>query len=350
MHSFCSRSAGLNLLPALLAAGLLLPVEALRAQPMQPGEAFVTRFSGTATSGAQGDQVTIDTEGTVGSIIDLRSPGQPPQGQHWIDEPQRQPLKASEVGQVFGVALDGENPPNIYVTATPAFGLHRTPDNTSWMPGMWGPGGPGAVYKLDRANGYRPSLFARIGVANRPNTGASLGNIAYDRWNRQFFVSDLETGMIHRLRAADGADLGVWDHGAQGRTSFLDAEGKQTGGLPPIAFNPSSGPRINDCPGGSFSTSPECWNLAASGRRVWGLGVARNAKSGEVRLFYSVWSSPAYGNKAWDSLPEDQKRNSVWSVRSGPMATSRVTCGANSCCRISFRRRATSRGQATATR
>jgi hypothetical protein len=228
MHSFCLRSAGLNLLPALLAAGLLLPVEALRAQPMQPGEAFVTRFSGTATSGPQGDQVTIDTEGTVGSIIDVRSPGQPPQGHHWIDEPQRQPLKASEVGQVFGVALDGENPPNIYVTATPAFGLHRTPDNANWMPGMWGPGGPGAVYKLDRANGYRPSLFARIGVANRPNTGASLGNIAYDRWNQQFFVSDLETGMIHRLRAADGADLGVWDHGAQGRTSFLDVEGKQT--------------------------------------------------------------------------------------------------------------------------
>jgi hypothetical protein len=318
MHRFWLRSPRLDIVTALLATGLLFPAEALRAQPMQPGEAFLTRFSGTATTGSQGEEVSIDTEGTVGSIVDLRSPGQPPQGHHWMNEPQRQPLKASEVGQVFGVALDGENPPNIYVTATPAFGLHRTSDNKQWMPGMWGPGGPGAVYKLDRANGYRPALFARIALANRPNTGASLGNIAYDRWNRQFFVSDLETGMIHRLRGADGADLGAWDHGAQGRASFLDAEGKQAGSLPPIAFDPASGALINNCPGGSFATAPECWNLAASGRRVWGLGVTRNAKSGEVRLFYSVWSSPAYGNKAWNALPEDQKRNSVWSVRLGP--------------------------------
>jgi hypothetical protein len=39
------RSSKIDLLPALLAIGILLPVEAVRAQPMQPGEAFVTRFS-----------------------------------------------------------------------------------------------------------------------------------------------------------------------------------------------------------------------------------------------------------------------------------------------------------------
>jgi hypothetical protein len=316
MLSTYLRSTQVIVAPALLAMSLLLPTDAPRAQPMQPGEAFVTRFSGTTGTGAEGDELAIDTESPVGSIIDLRSPGQPPQGQHWIDEPQRQPLKAADVGQIFGVALDGENPPNIYVTATPAFGLHRTSDNAQWMPGMWGPGGPAAVYKLDRANGYRPTLFAQLGVAGRANTGASLGNIAFDRWNRQFFVSDLESGMIHRVRV-DGADLGAYDHGTQGRGSFLDAEGGQPGGLPPIAFDPSSGARIDDCPT-PFSTTPECWNLAASGRRVWGVGVSRNAKTGEVRLFYAVSSSPAYGNAGWDQLPEDEKRNSVWSVRLGP--------------------------------
>jgi hypothetical protein len=315
MLSYCLRPSKIALLPVLLAIAALLPAEGLRAQPMQPGEAFVTRFSG-ATDGGQGEGV-IDPEGTVGSIIDVRAPGQPPQGQHWIDEPQRQPLKASEVGQIFGVALDGQNPPNIYVTATPAFGLHRTGDNTQWMPGMWGPGGPGAVYKLDARTG-RPSVFAQLTLQGRQNTGASLGNIAYDRWNRQFFVSDLETGMIHRLRAADGADVGVWDHGGQARANFLDVESGKPASLPPIPFNPASRARINDCPSGSFSNSPECWNIAASGRRVWGLGVSRDAKTGTVRLYYSVASSPAFGNDAWNALPDDQKRNSVWSVQLGP--------------------------------
>ena len=37
-----------------------------------------------------------------------------------------QPGHRRETGQVFGVAFDDATPPNIYVTATAAFGLHRT--------------------------------------------------------------------------------------------------------------------------------------------------------------------------------------------------------------------------------
>src|SRR5438552_6920039 len=86
-------------------------------EPLRPGEAFVTRFSGTV-AGPGG--LTINTSGTVGSIIDLRAPGQPPRGQHWIDEPQRKPVTAAQIGQVFGVAFDDATPPNIYLSATPA--------------------------------------------------------------------------------------------------------------------------------------------------------------------------------------------------------------------------------------
>ncbi len=311
------RVAGVALfLAAALQAGLGLTQEEL----LQPGEAFVTRFSGISDTIGPGGQpaLAIDVNGTVGSIIDLRSPRQPPQGQHWINEPQRKPVTAAEVGQIFGVAFDESSPPSIYVIATSAFGLHRTPDNSQWMPGMWGPGGPGAVYKLDRATGYRPRLFSQIALGGRQNTGPALGNIAFDRWHQQFFVSDLETGMIHRIRAQDGGDLGSWDHGVQGRANFLDAESKQPRSLPPIPFNPASRARIADCPSGSFATSPECWNFAASGRRVWGLSVLRDANKGEVRLYYSVWSSPAFGNSAWNALPEDEKRNSVWSVGLSP--------------------------------
>lgn len=280
---------------------------------LRPGEAFVTRFSGTSDGPA--GEMTINPAGTVGSVIDIRSPGRPPGGWHWINEPQRQPVTAAEVGQVFGVALDDATPPGIYLTATAAFGLHRTADNREWMPGMWGPGGPGAIYKLDASTGYRPRLFATVALNGRPNSGAALGNIAYDKSNRQFFISDLETGMIHRI-GTDGADRGFFDHGAQGRPQFLDAQSRQQGSLNPIAFNPGSQARVADCPT-RFDTTPECWNVAPSGRRVWGLGV-RAEGPGQVRLYYAVWSGPAFGNAAWNSASEDDKRNSVWSIGIGP--------------------------------
>ena len=66
---------------------------------------------------------------------------------------------------------------------------------------------------LDASTGYAPRVFSRIMLNGRRNTGAALGNIGYDRTNKQLFVSDLETGMIHRIRAADGCDspsLSLW--------------------------------------------------------------------------------------------------------------------------------------------
>src|SRR5712691_875845 len=289
--------------------------------PLQPGEAVVTRFSGTTSVEISGGVATvINPEGTSASIIDLRSPGRPPQGDHWINEPQRRPVTANQVGQGFGVTLDNVRAPNVYLSATSAFGLHRTPDNSQWMPGMWGEGaGSGTIYRLDAQSGYQPRPFANITLNGRPNSGAALGNIAYDRWNQQLFVSDLETGMIHRIRASDGADLGFYDHGVSGRADFLDAESKQPRQLRPIAFDPASRARIEDCPSGQFQYSPECWNFAPNGRRVWGLGVGRVSAGAELRLYYSVASGPDLGEAStWNSLPEDEKRNSIWSIRIGP--------------------------------
>src|SRR5690606_30425014 len=98
-----------------LSGGVAIGLVCLLAVPLaaqeslvRPGEAFVTRFSGvTTTSGAAGRPInTINSAGTVGSIIDIRAPGRPPQGEHWMDEPQRMPVTAAEVGQVFGVVFD----------------------------------------------------------------------------------------------------------------------------------------------------------------------------------------------------------------------------------------------------
>jgi hypothetical protein len=308
----------------VLAAFAGITVEPASAQDdlLRPGEAYATRFSGTkSVNGPDGKPlITIDPAGTVGSIVDIRNPGRPPRGEHWVDEPQRKPVAARDVGQVFGVALDAEGPPNIYLAATSAFGLHRNADNSQWMEGMWGAsGGPGTIYRLDREAGYAPRVFATVTLNGRSNSGPGLGNIAFDKWNKQLFVSDLETGMIHRYRAADGSDLGFYDHGTQGRPKFLDVAGGKPGNLPPIAFDPASKPRITDCPTGKFDNSPECWNFAPSGRRVWGLAAWKHPQTGETRLYYSVWSSPAFGDPTWDTAKDDSdKRNSIWSVRLDP--------------------------------
>ncbi len=308
---------------ASLAAIALASVSPSAAQQsgMQPGEAFVTRFSGVVTTpGAAGQPpiASINVNGIVGSIVDVRAPAFPPIGLHWMTEPQRGAVTAREVGQVFGVVLDDATPPNIYVSATSAFGLHFAPGGTQWMPGLWGAnGGPGTIYRLDAANNYRPRVFANIVLNNRANTGAALGNMAFDRVNKQIFVSDLETGMIHRIRTSDGVDLGVYDHGVQGRARFLNVATRQQATLAPIPFAPASRAKLTDCPV-NFERSPECWNFAPAGRRVWGVGVRRDPAGNQVRLFYAVWSGPGFGATTWNALPEDEKRNSVWSVRIAP--------------------------------
>ncbi len=211
-----------------------------------------------------------------------------------------------------------------------------------------GPRGPGAIYKLDALSGFRPRVFATIILNGRPNSGAALGNLAYDKTNKQLFVSDLETGMIHRI-GLDGSDRGFFDHGTQGRTNFRDAQTQQPGSLPAIAFNPASQARIADCPA-RFDTSPECWNVAASGRRVWGWACALKHPARRVCITQSG-AAPAFNNAAWNTAPEDDKRNSVWSVGNGRTAHLRsATSDANSFCRTSSHRRTISRAPATAIR
>ncbi len=281
--------------------------------PMAPGEAYATRFSGVRAQ--EGGRSVIDPEGVVGSIVDVRDPRFAAEGQHWMDEPQRAPVTAAEIGQVFGIALDdGEEGPNVYLTATSAFGLHRNADNSDWMVGMWGPqGGPGTIYKLDKTAGYAPTVLANVTLDGRENTGPGLGNIAYDKVHGQLFVSDLETGMIHRIGVEDGADLGIFDHGMDGRAAFIDAASGEEMSLPQVAFDPNTSAQVDNCAAGPFENTPSCWNYADFRRRVWGVGVRQNAESGEVRLYYAVWSSQGFGNPEWNDAGEEQF-NTLWSV------------------------------------
>ena len=312
LHFWGTLCALLGVLVIALIFSGLFSRSAAAQDALQAGEAFVTRFSGTTD---QDGSTVIDTAGTVGAVVDLRQPGAAPNGSHWTNEPQRSLVTAAQVGQVFGVAMDDASPPNIYLTATAAFGLHRNADNSDWMSGQWGPeGGPGTVWKLSADNNYQPEVFAQIALEGRANSGAALGNIAFDPTNQQLYVSDLETGMIHRISVSDGQDLGTFDHGMTGRVAFYDVANQEFEVLTGVAFDSTSSAQTSDCADGDFAQTPACWNLADFRRRVWGLGVRRDSLGGEVRLYYATWSAQGFGHADFDGADDDDKRNALWSV------------------------------------
>jgi len=116
-----------------LAAIFSLPLSA-RAQDsavMTRGDAAVTAFSGARQIGAVPadlhplDLTFIDVNGATLQVFDLTALGGAADGQV-ANAPIKFKATAGEIGQVFGVALDGDTAnatPNIYVTSTSLFGL-----------------------------------------------------------------------------------------------------------------------------------------------------------------------------------------------------------------------------------
>jgi hypothetical protein len=230
-------------LATVLCAGLgcLAPADMSAQQTPVPlvaqGNAAVTGFSGALppariAPGDDPDRLTfIDLNGPSLRIVDLRHMGGPPVAE-LVGAPKPFTFSAAAIGQVFGVALDDSDPPNVYVAATSAYGLPIVapgPDGqpshikvgalgATFMRGLWGPlGGPGSIWKIDGATA-RVSLFASVTTNGRPNSGAALGGLAFDPDSKSLFVADRETGLIHRL-ALSGADLGSYDHGLIGRSA-----------------------------------------------------------------------------------------------------------------------------------
>ena len=288
--------------PLLLAAALVLSLGgAAGAQETTPpailglGDAVVTGFSGTLVPDPAGlppgsealDETLIDVEGISARILSIAAPGYVWDGRAWAGQNLREFL-ARDLGQVFGVALDDAESPNIYLAATSAYGLPIVaPDadgdgrperlregaaGAQFMEGLFGPGpdgGPGSIWKVDGVTGA-VSLFATVMLDGAANPGPGLGNIAYDAVHSQLFVSDRSTGMIHRF-GLDGDEMEIYDHGVTGRAAA---------GLPTVAYDPAG---ALDITRGDFDTEdPDSWGFAAPDRRVWGLGVH------DGRLYYAV--------------------------------------------------------------
>jgi hypothetical protein len=286
----------------LVAAGLLgLLCGGAAAQDaiLKKGDAAVTGFGGVAVERPVPDDVHpldrtfLDPDGKTLRIFDLSTLGTAPRGQ-LSEVPERFSVTARDIGQVFGVAMDapdGDAPPNLYVTATSLFGLQIAAQNKDgdldrlltgapgarWMPGQFSldkGGTPGAIYKIDGRTGT-VSLFANVRFEDRDNAGPGLGNIAFDKATRQLFVSDLETGLIHRF-TLEGSQRGIYDHGQQGRTRQ---------GLDAVAYDAS---RRMDITSPAFNSEDTAtWGYADERRRVFAVAV------NNARLYYSLAEGPA---------------------------------------------------------
>jgi hypothetical protein len=299
-----------RLLPLLLFLFQFGPASAQQsahAPNLKLGDVVVTGFSGTRTpedatrrsgSGKSAIDFTfINPDGPSARIIDVSGPDHVWDGR-LLATPKSFDVLAKDIGQVFGVALDDQSPPNLYVAATSAYGLNivirgrdglperrkKGSPGAGWMAGQFGldlQGGPGGIYRIDGRTGVA-TLFANVTLDGVPNPGPGLGNLAYDAAHKQIFVSDLYTGMIHRFDL-NGKELGHYDHGV---TALPMAK------LAAIAFDPKRRPDIASA---SFdSENPDTWGFAPPTRRVWGLAVH------EGRLYYSARNgSPTSGPQIW---------------------------------------------------
>ncbi|WP_128919986.1 hypothetical protein [Bradyrhizobium nanningense] len=293
-----------------------------------PGQAVVTGFSGglrpfEIEPGQDADARSfINPDGPSLRVVDLSRMGGPPEAQ-LVGAPKPFTVSAKWIGQVFGVALDDGSPASIYVAATSAYGLSivaRGPDDkplrvrvgtgsAAFMAAQWGPGGgPGSIWKINGLTG-EVKLFANVATAGKANSGAALGGLAYDAATKSLFAADRETGLIHRF-GMNGADLGVYDHGASGTAAV---------GLAPV---PAAVSGVDLTSPQFDSAQPETWGYAARGRRVFALAVQ------DHRLYYAV----AEGLRVWSvglnadgSFGSDIRIELAVPPAAGPTEISRIT-------------------------
>jgi hypothetical protein len=283
----------------MLVAGLwTAPVRAQEIQIIHQGSMAVSGFPGTYIPKLEdglppgvdpADETFIDPNRASLRIFDVSTLGGPLSGQ-LVKTPPPFEVLAGQIGQVFGLTYDDgvrdgqpSGVPNLYAAATSLYGIQIvTPDadgdgrperrrrgvaDARFMQGQFAEengGSPGAIWKIDGLTGAL-SLFATI----RTNSGPGIGDIAFDKAHSQFFASDLDTGLIHRI-GADGKLIDTFDHGLHGRPAH---------GLDPIADDRV----LMDIHVPAFdSENPETWGYTQDARRIWAVQVH------DGRLYYSV--------------------------------------------------------------
>ena len=206
-----------------------------------------------------------DLQGVL-NVYDLSAQGSAPLGADWGTTQYSHPdWVRSQIGQVFGVALDDSG--NIFTSHTAIYGVD--------VVGAIG-ATPGQIYKIDTVTGV-PTVFATLPNNSAPLIAASpfginesypgLGNLCFDVEKQMVYVTNFEDGRIYRINAA-GTCLSTWDHA----TGILS----------------DCTPEVGDLPG-----------AAPLGERVWGV------QSFNGRVYYSIWVEdsgaidPTNANQIW---------------------------------------------------
>lgn len=218
--------------------------------PIDPGEMAVTCYSGS-------------NPGSFGlGVFDVRDPvnNSPGKNQNWSDVPIYHDASWTRTGfdgeEVFGLALDDDPDPNIYVTATTSY---------NGIPGRPSRPASGKIFKIGGGSGA-VSVFQELKKANGDPLREGLGNIAFDPLHRQLFVTNFHDGKIYRL-------------------SFT--------GQVEQAYDPAIG---------ATNPAPSDPGYAPLGERLWGIGV----HEGERRVYFSVWIE--------DTRVNPDRNNEIWSV------------------------------------
>jgi hypothetical protein len=305
--------SSLRWIAAVLTVALNVTYATAQSDPPRLGEAVVTGFSGLdITLDGQAIVRRIAPDGTVAQMIDLRTPGMAPSGQHWLGVPQRPLVTARDVGQVRGVAFgDGERP-EVYLAASSAYGVYLAQDGAGWAKGQWGPGGgPASIWRLPPDDGAQAEMLADLSMG-RAGLGAGLGDLVFDPYHRVLYVSDLETGLIHGVDPETGAIVDSFDHGIDALSGYLDLETGEAVAQQTVAYDaPVSG---QGCPSVARLWT-DCLGYAPPARRVWGLGLRRDHSNDEIRLFYgqgdgtsglAVWSVALAPDGRFDRLSAER--------------------------------------------
>jgi len=224
-------------------------------QPLTNGMGLITHWTGT--SGSWNAFTIFDTENNASAPLGLNwatnfyTPSDPAVADSW---------KGTNMGDVFGMAIDGQK--NVYFTATKSISSSGSAGTNS------GVAGDGGVYKMD-ANTWMvtPFIFTGNGANEIPNQGNGLGNIAYDKWNDQLFITNFEDGKIYRF----------------------DMNGNLLSTFDPFTPDPTDL--------GTFS---------GHGEALWGIAV--HQENNIVKVFFSQWTEDNSMNDASNT------NNSVWSV------------------------------------
>ncbi len=136
----------------------------------------------------------------VGTIYLTQNNSSAPYGADWATH--SSPVTAihptnwtvNDIGSIFGIALDDSE--NIYLASSDIYFDSGFPSNNPSRPF-----GAGQIFKASGPS-YLAVPFVDLPNFNDPRNG--IGNIAYDKKNKQLFATNLENGMIYRISMSGG--------------------------------------------------------------------------------------------------------------------------------------------------